>query len=249
MPTILSWRFSSATHRTRPSRRTPIGRDASIGWVHVEDGGRCARSDSPADVPARTAESSSRCTGAVRRPRGGDRPSVECAARSRLATGSASTSTGPHPRETQRRMPESSRAGSYEVRHGDFLAMRDLGNADLVISSMVLEHLDEDATERFFELTRSLLGPSGSLILMVPGSPRPLGCRRRDRRSPSAIRPTVTPRRARPPWLPSGPCRRTDLSAEQRAPADQQLHRRVVRNARGSSCRSMTAPCWRGIAR
>ena len=61
--------------------------------------------------------------------------------------------------------------GSYEVRHGDFLTMRDLGTADLVISSMVLEHLDEEATGKFFDLSRSLLSPTGSLILMVPGSP------------------------------------------------------------------------------
>lgn len=61
--------------------------------------------------------------------------------------------------------------GSYEVRHGDFLAMSDLGKADLVVSCMVLEHLDEDATRKFFELVDSLLASSGCLILMVPGSP------------------------------------------------------------------------------
>ena len=61
--------------------------------------------------------------------------------------------------------------GSYGVRHGDFLAMDDLGCVDLAISSMVLEHLDVDATDRFFRLVRSMLAPSGSLILMVPGSP------------------------------------------------------------------------------
>lgn len=65
--------------------------------------------------------------------------------------------------------------GSYEVRHGDFLTMGDLARVDLVISSMVLEHLDEFATTRFFQLVNSLIHPSGSLILMVPGSPRHWG--------------------------------------------------------------------------
>ena len=65
--------------------------------------------------------------------------------------------------------------GSYEVRHGDFLAMDRLGCVDLAISSMVLEHLDVEATDRFFRLARTLLTPSGSLILMVPGSPRHWG--------------------------------------------------------------------------
>ena len=65
--------------------------------------------------------------------------------------------------------------GSYEVRHGDFLAMDRLGCVDLAVSSMVLEHFDAEATNRFFRLARTLLTPSGSLILMVPGSPRHWG--------------------------------------------------------------------------
>ena len=65
--------------------------------------------------------------------------------------------------------------GSYEVRHGDFLAMPDLGRADLVVSSMVLEHLEDQATDTFFAVARTALGAVGSLVLMVPGSPRHWG--------------------------------------------------------------------------
>lgn len=66
-------------------------------------------------------------------------------------------------------------AGSYTVRNVDFLATDDLGAADMVISSMVLEHLDEAATQRFFDVIRSVLRPNGDLVLMVPGSPEHWG--------------------------------------------------------------------------
>ena len=61
--------------------------------------------------------------------------------------------------------------GSYDVRHADFASIPDAGPADLVVSSMVLEHLDEAGVAGFFDIVLRLLSPSGSLILMVPGSP------------------------------------------------------------------------------
>jgi SAM-dependent methyltransferase len=66
-------------------------------------------------------------------------------------------------------------SGSYDVRCGDFLSTSDQGSADLVISSMVLEHLDEGAVDQFFGVARQLLAPTSSLIVMVPGSPRHWG--------------------------------------------------------------------------
>ncbi len=46
---------------------------------------------------------------------------------------------------------------------------------DLVISSMVLEHLDDHAVKRYFERSASALAPGGRSVLIVPGSPRHWG--------------------------------------------------------------------------
>src|SRR5262249_42211158 len=65
-------------------------------------------------------------------------------------------------------------AGRYDVRHGDWLAEAD-GNADLVVSSMVIEHLSETEEARYFERCRQVLAPGGRAVLFVPASPRHWG--------------------------------------------------------------------------
>jgi SAM-dependent methyltransferase len=61
--------------------------------------------------------------------------------------------------------------GRYELHHGDWFAAEASGTADLVVSMMVLEHLDDDAERQYFDRAAAELVGGGRLILLVPGSP------------------------------------------------------------------------------
>jgi SAM-dependent methyltransferase len=61
--------------------------------------------------------------------------------------------------------------GRYELRAEDWLNVEPSARVDLVISSMVIEHLADEEEERYFERCRSWLRPGGLAILFVPASP------------------------------------------------------------------------------
>ncbi len=63
----------------------------------------------------------------------------------------------------------------YELRAGDWLELSEPPVADLVVSSMVLEHLDSDDERRYFRRAAETLRPQGRVVLLVPGSPRHWG--------------------------------------------------------------------------
>jgi SAM-dependent methyltransferase len=65
-------------------------------------------------------------------------------------------------------------ARRYKVRHGDWL-VEATGKADLVLSSMVIEHLAEAEEARYFERCQEVLAPGGRAVLFVPASPRHWG--------------------------------------------------------------------------
>jgi SAM-dependent methyltransferase len=71
-----------------------------------------------------------------------------------------------------RRAVESGRLGFF---HGDWLASQPQSQVDLVVSSMVLEHLDPQSERRYFDRAREELRPDGFGALLVPASPRHWG--------------------------------------------------------------------------
>jgi phospholipid N-methyltransferase len=59
----------------------------------------------------------------------------------------------------------------YNVRNEDFLACKnEYGKVDLIISCMVIEHLNEEDTFKYFNKCRELLTDEGVLISLVPSS-------------------------------------------------------------------------------
>ena len=68
-------------------------------------------------------------------------------------------------------------AGRFSAHALDWLASsaEQKSTVDLVVSSMVLEHLDEGEVTRYFERCNEALKPGGRSILLVPGSPRHWG--------------------------------------------------------------------------
>jgi SAM-dependent methyltransferase len=66
-------------------------------------------------------------------------------------------------------------ARRYELRHGDWLASDPGAPSDLVVSEMLLEHLDGEAEHRYFERTAAELATGGLGLLLVPGSLRHWG--------------------------------------------------------------------------
>lgn len=67
-------------------------------------------------------------------------------------------------------------SGRFAVRNGDWLANgNEPESVDLVVSSMVLEHLDEGQVTDYFEHAARLLRSDGRAIFFVPGSPRHWG--------------------------------------------------------------------------
>ncbi len=65
--------------------------------------------------------------------------------------------------------------GRYELREVDWLIAAPDEPADLVISSMVIEHLPEAQEAMYFRRARAALRPSGRAIVLVPASPRHWG--------------------------------------------------------------------------
>jgi SAM-dependent methyltransferase len=65
--------------------------------------------------------------------------------------------------------------GRYEVRNDDWLAARGVPTADLILSSMVLEHLDDAGEHAYLNKCRAHLSSGGRCVLLVPGSPRDWG--------------------------------------------------------------------------
>jgi SAM-dependent methyltransferase len=69
-------------------------------------------------------------------------------------------------------------AGKYSAEVNDFLSVEEVEGfqkADLVISCMVMEHLDDLREIKFMETAERLLSPEGLLIGLVPSSPRHWG--------------------------------------------------------------------------
>ena len=78
----------------------------------------------------------------------------------------------------RRRNADAAADGRFSLHHGDWLDAEPDGTSepvDLVITSMVLEHLDESAIDRFFARAERELDDRGQTIVMVPGSPRHWG--------------------------------------------------------------------------
>ena len=61
-------------------------------------------------------------------------------------------------------------AKQYDTRNEDWLHTRTMQPVDLVISSMVIEHLDENEEKLYFEKCKSMLTPNGRAIILVPSS-------------------------------------------------------------------------------
>lgn len=67
------------------------------------------------------------------------------------------------------------RARRYEVHHEDFCLAHVTGQVDLIVCSMVIEHLPVPAVDALLGSAARLLKPSGILIVLVPGSPEHWG--------------------------------------------------------------------------
>lgn len=61
--------------------------------------------------------------------------------------------------------------GRLEVHAASFMASEGQADFDLVISCMVMEHLDEEEHKRFWQLAAAHLRPGGLMIGIVPASP------------------------------------------------------------------------------
>jgi SAM-dependent methyltransferase len=64
--------------------------------------------------------------------------------------------------------------GRYSIHHGDWLEQGE-GTVDLVISSMVIEHLTDEQEADYFSRCHAVLAPGGRAILLVPASMRHWG--------------------------------------------------------------------------
>lgn len=62
-------------------------------------------------------------------------------------------------------------AGRFEPVHGDYLEAAAGDDVDLVISCMVMEHLDDATQAAFMQRSARQLRPGGLMISLVPGSP------------------------------------------------------------------------------
>ena len=60
--------------------------------------------------------------------------------------------------------------GSYEVSNANFFELEEDDKFDLIISSMVIEHLDENQVQSYFNKCKSLLKTDGVIITLVPSS-------------------------------------------------------------------------------
>jgi SAM-dependent methyltransferase len=62
-------------------------------------------------------------------------------------------------------------AGRYRVENADFLRTLLTERADVIISSMVLEHLLPTEVDAYFERCQRAQAPGGMIVTLVPGSP------------------------------------------------------------------------------
>jgi SAM-dependent methyltransferase len=60
--------------------------------------------------------------------------------------------------------------GYYKVIEGDFLNQKFKSKFDIIISSMVIEHLEDKILESFIAQIKELLLPDGKIIFLVPSS-------------------------------------------------------------------------------
>jgi len=58
--------------------------------------------------------------------------------------------------------------GAYHVSNKNFLDETFTERVDLVISHMVIEHLSDNELDKYFEKCRSVLNPSGKIVIVVP---------------------------------------------------------------------------------
>lgn len=65
--------------------------------------------------------------------------------------------------------------GQYTARNQNYLDVEGIGPVDLVISCMVVEHLDDASEAEFFLKSREVLAPGGMMICLVPSSPKHWG--------------------------------------------------------------------------
>jgi SAM-dependent methyltransferase len=61
--------------------------------------------------------------------------------------------------------------GLIELKNGDWLKETDTETVDLIISSLVLEHLDDRSERAYIEKCKASLKPGGKAVLFVPHSP------------------------------------------------------------------------------
>ena len=66
-------------------------------------------------------------------------------------------------------------AGRYQAINADWIGAASQEPADLVISCMVIEHLDDVAERDFIRQARRSLTPAGRMVAIVPASPRHWG--------------------------------------------------------------------------
>ena len=79
---------------------------------------------------------------------------------------------GPGADRARRRNADAIADRRYELRAADWLTAAPDDPADVVISSMVIEHLPDADEARYFERARATLAPGGRAIVLVPASPR-----------------------------------------------------------------------------
>ena len=66
--------------------------------------------------------------------------------------------------------------GKYQVANQNFLTFTGSSKFDLIISCMVLEHLNDAEESTYFELVKKSLNPNGKMILLVPSCQDYWGC-------------------------------------------------------------------------
>jgi SAM-dependent methyltransferase len=97
-------------------------------------------------------------------------------------------------------------AGRFDIKGQDWFEARERERVDLVISSMVLEHLDDVREKHYFERCRESLIPGGMAALFVPASPRYWGIEDEiaghfRRYTPDRLRTVVTSSGFRIAWV------------------------------------------------
>jgi SAM-dependent methyltransferase len=78
-------------------------------------------------------------------------------------------------------------SGRYTVRNGDWLSEDEPEQNDLVVSSMVIEHLDDNAVRRYFERSSSVPAPRWTRHVVSTWLSSSLGDRGRCRRPPLPV--------------------------------------------------------------